>query len=111
MRFFSSFLEKLAACSSFTIEVTANKTTGTFGNSVFLPGQLTFGRKTSESISKIAFAVVISAQIRKKCQNTERYLKYFREIIIPYIKNQHLQNKIPEGVMNVSFGQMTIAVL
>ena len=77
-----------------TIEGSADKrtSTGTFGISksrVFLPMQLIYGGKTTQSIPKFKFPkeFYLSAN-PKPFSNTEESLKYIREIIKPCMNNQ-----------------------
>ena len=76
-----------------TIEGSADKrcVTGTFGISlscVFLPVQLTYGGKMSESILEVAFSDVFSVSKNQNYfSDTEESLKYLHEIIISYMKN------------------------
>ena len=64
---------------------------------------------------KLLFQLSLSAN-PKHFSNTEESLKYLREIIIIYMKNQRLQNKLPEDqkalkVVDVFTGQITSVVL
>ena len=105
-----------------TIESSVDKRciTEPFGISlsgVSLPVKLIYSGNTSHSIPKVAFPDGFSLSTnRKHFSNTVESLRYLREIIIPYKKNQRWQNKLPEDqkdliVMDVFTGKMTTAAL
>ena len=94
--------------------------TGTFGISksgVFLPMQLIYGDKTTQSIPKFKFPNEFSLSANPKpFSNTEESLQYVREIIKPYMNNQRLENNLPDDqkaliVMDVFTGQTTWPVV
>ena len=108
--------------TSVTIEGSADKRsiTGTFAISLhgeFLPMQLIYGGKTSQSLPRFEFpgSFLLSAN-PKHFSNTDESLKCLKEIIKPYVKKQRelLKCSVDQKalvIMDVFTGQMTTAVL
>ena len=108
--------------TSVTIEGSADKRsiTGTFAISLhgeFLPMQLIYGGKTSQSLPRFEFpsGFLLSAN-SKHFSNTDESLKCLKEIIKPYVKKQRelLKCSVDQKalvIMDVFTGQMTTAVL
>ena len=105
-----------------TIEGSGDKRciTGTFAISLagsFLPIQLIYAGKTTQSIPKFKFPAGFSLSANPKhFSNTQESLKYLKEIIIPYMQNQRLEHDLPDDqmslvIMDVFKGQMTAPVL
>ena len=107
---------------SVTIEGSADKRsiTGTFAisfNGDFLPMQLIYGGKTSQSLPRFEFPRGFSLSTNPKhFSNTEESLKFLKEVINPYVKHQRQLLKLSTNqkalvIMDVFTGQMTTAVL
>ena len=83
----------------------------------FLPIQLIYGGKTNQSLPRFKFPDSFSLSVNKKhYSNTEESLKFFNEIIIPYIKSVQSSPDISADqyalvIMDVFTGQMTSEVL
>ena len=83
----------------------------------FLPMQLIYGGKTDQSLPRFKFPDSFSLSVNEKhYSNTEESLKFFNELIIPYIKSVHSSSDLPEDqyslvIMDVFTGQMTSDVL
>ena len=107
---------------SVTIEGTADKRsiTGTFAISLhgeFLPMQLIYGGKTTQSLSKVEFpsGFCLSAN-PKHFSNMDKSLKFLKEVIKPHVKKQRqvLKRSTDQKalvIMDVFTGQMTTVVL
>ena len=90
--------------------------TGTFAitfSGKFLPIQLIYGGKTTQSIPKVAFSTNFSLSANPSHNsNSEEPLKFLKEIVIPYRDNGRCRSKLPKEqkvlmVMDVFTGQMT----
>ena len=83
----------------------------------FLPIQLIYGGKTEQSLPRFKFPDSFSLSVNKKhYSNTKGSIKFFNEIIIPYINGVRssdnlLVDKYALVVMDVFTGQMTSDVL
>ena len=108
----------LKGSTSVTIEGSNDKRmiTGTFAITLsgrFLPIQLIYGGKTTQSIPKVAFPKEFSLSANPThFSNTEESLKFLSEIIIPYIDNERSRLELPKEqkalmVMDAFTGQMT----
>ena len=105
--------------TSVTIEKSSDKRmiTGTFGITLsenFLPIQLIYAGKTTQSIPKVAFPKIFSLSANSShYPNTEESLKFLDEIVIPYVvvrersKLELLKEHKALMVMDVFTGQMT----
>ena len=107
---------------SVPIEGSADKRsiTGTFAISFvgnFLPAQLIYGGKTTQSLSRFEFPKDFSLRTNPKhFSNTDESLKFLKEVIKPYVINQRqilkcLADQKARVIMDVLTGQMTTAVL
>ena len=107
---------------SVTIEGSVDKrsVTGTFsilfdGN--FLPVQLIYGGKTTQSLPRFEFPKDFSLSTNpKRFSNTDESLKYLKEVIKSYVIKQRQILKCSADqkalvIMDVFTGQMTTAVL
>jgi len=96
------------------------KITATFAITLsgdFLPMQLIYGGKTKQSLPRFKFPDSFSLSVNEKhYSNTKESLKFFNEIIIPYIEGVRSSDNISADqyalvVMDVFTGQMTSDVL
>jgi len=96
------------------------KITATFAITLsgdFLPMQLIYGGKTKQSLPRFKFPDSFSLSVNEKhYSNTKESLKFFNEIIIPYIEGVRSSDYISADqyalvVMDVFTGQMTSDVL
>ena len=90
--------------------------TGTFAitfSGRFLPIQLIYGGKTTQSISKVAFPKNLSLIANPShYSNSKELLKSLKKIVAPYVDNERCQLKLPKEqkalmVMDLFTGQMT----
>ena len=83
----------------------------------FLPMQLIYGGKTKQSCPRFKFPPGFSISANPKhYSNTEESLKYFNEVILPYVRKVRTEESLPENqmalvVMDVFTGQKTHEVL
>ena len=105
-----------------TVEGTNDKRciTGTFAISVegeFLPIHLIYAGKTVQSLPRYKFPKEFCLSVNPKhFSNTEESLKYFEEVILPYVKDQRSKLGLPENqkaliIMDVFTGQTTADVI
>ena len=93
--------------------------TGTFAidlTGTFLPMQLIYGGKTSKSLPRVKFPESFCLSVNEKHYSNEREsLRYFDEVIIPYLESERVRLNLPNQyglvVMDVFRGQMTDKVL
>lgn len=58
-----------------------------------LPFQIIYGGKTNQSLPRVTFPKGFSTSAKEKHHsNTEEVAKHLKEIIVPYIKEERLQN-------------------
>jgi len=97
-----------------------NAITATFGityDNQFLPMQLIYGGKTSQSFPKFKFPDSFSLSANEKhYSNTTESLKLLDEIIIPYVNSERERHKLDRNhhallLLDVFRGQMTEPVL
>ena len=83
----------------------------------FLPMQLIYGGKKTQSLPKFRFPSTFSLSVNPThYSNENEACKMIEEIIAPYVKNARKRDKLPVDqkallIMNVFSGQMTQAVL
>lgn len=82
----------------------------------FLPMQLIYGGKTKKSLPRVKFPDSFSLSVNPKHYSNEtESIKFFKEVIIPYIESERKRLALPEQralvLMDVFRGQMTDAVL
>ena len=108
--------------TSVTIEGSSDKRsiTGTFAISLhghFLPMQLIYGGKTSQSLPRYRFPKGVCLSFNPKhFSNTNKSIKFLKEIITPYVVKQRklLKCQVDQKalvIMDVFTGQMTMEVL
>ena len=93
--------------------------TGTFAETLdgsFLPFQLIYKRKTTQSLPKIDFPDGFSLSVNKKhFSNTQESIKFLKEIVIPFVdkRRSELKNPIQAALLNwdVFRGQKKTPVL
>ena len=93
--------------------------TGTFAITLsgsFLPMQLIYGGKTSKSLPRVKFPDTFTLSVNPKHYSNEtESIKFFEEVIIPYIEAERERLGLPEQralvLMDVFRGQMTDMVL
>ena len=93
--------------------------TGTFAITLsgsFLPMQLIYGGKTSKSLPRVKFPDTFTLSVNPKHYSNEtESIKFFEEVIIPYIEAERERLGLPEQrplvLMDVFLGQMTDMVL
>lgn len=104
--------------TSVTIEGSDDKRmiTGTFAITLsgkFLPPQLIYGGKTTQSIPKVSFPKEFSLSANPKhFSNTKESVKFLEEIVIPYVKDERSRLELPKEqkalmIMDAFTGQMT----
>ena len=104
--------------ASVTIEGSEDKRmiTGTFAVTLsgrFLPIQLIYGGKTNQSIPKVSFPKGFSLSANPKhFSNTAESVKFFEEIILPYVKAERESLGLPSDqkalmILDAFTGQMT----
>lgn len=94
--------------------ITATFAVSLSGN--FLPMQLIYGGKTSKSLPRVDFPDSFSLSVNvKHYSNEQESLKFFDEVIVPYLdserKKLNLPNQYALVIMDVFKGQMTDKVI
>ena len=83
----------------------------------FLPVQLIYGGKTEQSLPRYKFPNSFCPSVNEKHYSKKKEsIKFFNEVIIPYIKEVHLSENLTSDqyalvIMDVFTGQMTSDVL